>query len=250
MMRMCRSWSRHSRLGGPQRCPDHRGNGAAHQHLPGRAPRRLGQRPPAPHARHHLRQAPPRSPLMSPSRRWKCGPTGQQVVYRMAITFRGTLKVDTGKPVSKAATRELRRAQRAWTDFSTSTGRPGSGSLLHDGPPAAHHRSPPRDTHLPARLTPGRKEGGGPGGSPVRGIADPDERMRSEPLAAYAYPTLGTASDPQPGPPCGHAVHTALLGQARCSRAAGSPADGDPKTVSTVEADRLLRARTLPTSEL
>jgi hypothetical protein len=37
-----------------------------------------------------------------------------QVVRRMAITFRGTLKVDTGKPVSKAATRELRRAESAW----------------------------------------------------------------------------------------------------------------------------------------
>ncbi len=37
-----------------------------------------------------------------------------QVVHRMAITFRGTMKVDTGKPVSKAATRELRRAESAW----------------------------------------------------------------------------------------------------------------------------------------
>ena len=37
-----------------------------------------------------------------------------QVVHRMAITFRGTLRVDTGKPVSKAATRELRRAESAW----------------------------------------------------------------------------------------------------------------------------------------
>jgi len=37
-----------------------------------------------------------------------------QVVHRMAITFRGTIRVDTGKPVSKAATRELRRAESAW----------------------------------------------------------------------------------------------------------------------------------------
>jgi hypothetical protein len=37
-----------------------------------------------------------------------------QIVHRMAITFRGTLTVDTGKPVSKAATRELRRAESAW----------------------------------------------------------------------------------------------------------------------------------------
>jgi len=37
-----------------------------------------------------------------------------QVVRRMAITFRGTLRVDTGKPASKAATRELRRAASAW----------------------------------------------------------------------------------------------------------------------------------------
>jgi hypothetical protein len=37
-----------------------------------------------------------------------------QVVHRMAMTFRGTLRVDTGKPVSKAATRELRRAESAW----------------------------------------------------------------------------------------------------------------------------------------
>ena len=37
-----------------------------------------------------------------------------QVVHRMAITFRGTERVDTGKPVSKAATRELRRAESAW----------------------------------------------------------------------------------------------------------------------------------------
>jgi hypothetical protein len=38
----------------------------------------------------------------------------QQVVHRMAITFHGAIKVDTGKPVSKAATRELRRAESAW----------------------------------------------------------------------------------------------------------------------------------------
>jgi hypothetical protein len=38
----------------------------------------------------------------------------QQVVHRMAITFRGTERVDTGKPVSKAATRELRQAEGAW----------------------------------------------------------------------------------------------------------------------------------------
>jgi hypothetical protein len=38
----------------------------------------------------------------------------QQVVHRMAITFRGTVSVDTGKPVSKAATRALRRAESAW----------------------------------------------------------------------------------------------------------------------------------------
>jgi hypothetical protein len=37
-----------------------------------------------------------------------------QVVHRMAITFRGAIKVDTGKPVSKAATRELRQAESAW----------------------------------------------------------------------------------------------------------------------------------------
>ncbi|HZC60723.1 MAG TPA: hypothetical protein VE464_03695 [Streptosporangiaceae bacterium] len=37
-----------------------------------------------------------------------------QVVHRMAITFRSTERVDTGKPVSKAATRELRRAESAW----------------------------------------------------------------------------------------------------------------------------------------
>jgi hypothetical protein len=37
-----------------------------------------------------------------------------QVVHRMAITFRGIVRVDTGKPVSKAATRELRRAESAW----------------------------------------------------------------------------------------------------------------------------------------
>ena len=38
----------------------------------------------------------------------------RQVVHRMAITFRGTLRVDTGKPVSQAATRALRRAESAW----------------------------------------------------------------------------------------------------------------------------------------
>jgi hypothetical protein len=37
-----------------------------------------------------------------------------QVVHHMAITFRGTIWVDTGKPVSKAAARELRRAETAW----------------------------------------------------------------------------------------------------------------------------------------
>lgn len=37
-----------------------------------------------------------------------------QVVHRMAITFRGTERVDTGKPVSKAATRDLRQAKDAW----------------------------------------------------------------------------------------------------------------------------------------
>lgn len=37
-----------------------------------------------------------------------------QIVHRMAITFRGTLRVDTGKPASKAATRELRRAESGW----------------------------------------------------------------------------------------------------------------------------------------
>ena len=37
-----------------------------------------------------------------------------QVVHRMAITFQGAIRVDTGKPVSKAATRELRRAESAW----------------------------------------------------------------------------------------------------------------------------------------
>ncbi|MGH3123648.1 MAG: hypothetical protein ACRDND_21885 [Streptosporangiaceae bacterium] len=36
------------------------------------------------------------------------------LVHRMAITFRGTIRVDTGKPVSKAATRELRRAESTW----------------------------------------------------------------------------------------------------------------------------------------
>jgi hypothetical protein len=41
----------------------------------------------------------------------------QQVVHHMAITFRGTIKVDTGKPVSKAATRELRRAQSVWRNL-------------------------------------------------------------------------------------------------------------------------------------
>ena len=37
-----------------------------------------------------------------------------QVVHRMAITFRGAIRVDTGKPASKAATRRLRRAESAW----------------------------------------------------------------------------------------------------------------------------------------
>jgi hypothetical protein len=37
-----------------------------------------------------------------------------QVVHRMAITFRGTIRIDTGNPVSKAATRGLRRAENAW----------------------------------------------------------------------------------------------------------------------------------------
>ena len=37
-----------------------------------------------------------------------------QVVHRLAVTFRGTLRVDTGKPVSQAAVRELRRAEDVW----------------------------------------------------------------------------------------------------------------------------------------
>ena len=41
----------------------------------------------------------------------------QQVVHHLAITFRGTIKVDTGKPVSKAATRDLRRAESAWRNL-------------------------------------------------------------------------------------------------------------------------------------
>jgi hypothetical protein len=37
-----------------------------------------------------------------------------QIVYRLEVTFRGTVRVDTGKPVSQAATRELRRAEDVW----------------------------------------------------------------------------------------------------------------------------------------
>jgi hypothetical protein len=46
------------------------------------------------------------------------------VGHRMAVTFRGTLKVDTGKPVSKAAMRELRPG--AWRTLSRYAGKPPS----------------------------------------------------------------------------------------------------------------------------
>jgi len=62
-----------------------------------------------------------------------------QVVHRMAITFRGTEKVDTGKPVSKARTRELRRAESTWRKLLHQyqrTGKRGPATVWN----AAHNR--------------------------------------------------------------------------------------------------------------
>ena len=62
-----------------------------------------------------------------------------QVVHRMAITFRGTERVDTGKPVSQARTRELRQAESTWRKLLhhyQRTGKRGPASVWN----AAHNR--------------------------------------------------------------------------------------------------------------
>ena len=86
----------------------------------------------------------------------------RQIVHRLAVTFRGTEIVNTGRPVSKAATQRVKQAQRALKkllgQYRQSGKRPPASRLnaalnrvLQDRAAAAHH-PPAHDPRLRARL--------------------------------------------------------------------------------------------------
>jgi hypothetical protein len=58
-----------------------------------------------------------------------------QIVHRVAVTFRGTERVNTGKPVSEAATQEVKQAPRALKKLLGQYRQTGSGPRPACGTP-------------------------------------------------------------------------------------------------------------------